>query len=106
MAADLFLALLQAHGLPLPETEQVFAPPRRWRADYLWRAQMVIVEREGGIWMRNAKTGAGAHALPSNIIRDMEKGNAAQLLGYVYLRYTPQQLQSGAAVEQLKAVLK
>lgn len=103
---DRFLDLLRAHGLPLPECEVTFAPPRRWRADYLWRAALVIVERDGGIFMRTAKTGQGAHSLPTNILRDMEKGNAAQLLGYVYLRYTPQQLDSGEVLAVLKDILR
>lgn len=99
---DAFVLLCRAHGLPDPETEVVFAPPRKWRADYLWRSAMVIVERDGGLF---AKGRAGmAHAMPTAIRRDMEKANAAQLLGYVYLRYTPQQLTSGQAVEDLKQV--
>lgn len=100
---DLFLLALRAHQLPPPETEVVFARPRRWRADYLWAQQRVIVEREGGLFSRaRARL---AHASPTSILRDMEKSNAAQLLGYRYLRYTPTQLDSGACLDDLRRVL-
>ena len=58
-----------------------FAPPRLWRADYLWRAPMLIVEREGGLFSKNVQAQL-SHAAPTHILRDMEKSNAAQLLGY------------------------
>jgi hypothetical protein len=102
---DPFLLLLRAHGFPLPEVEVVFAPPRRWKADYLFRDQRVIVEREGGLFSRNVQAQL-AHAAPVHILRDMEKSNAAQLLGYRYLRYTPTQLDSGACLDDLRRVLK
>ncbi len=103
MSADRFLLLLQAHGIPLPQTEFEFAPPRKFRADYCWPDAMLIVEREGGIFSRGR---AGmAHAMPTAILRDMERSNLAQLAGYVYLRYTPRELESGAVVPVLKIVL-
>lgn len=105
MTLDPFLLLLRAHGLPLPETEVRFAPPRLWRADYCWRDQRVIVEREGGLFSRDVNA-RKAHAAPVHILRDMEKSNAAQLLGYRYLRYTPQQLDSGDALDDLRALLR
>lgn len=82
-----------------------FAPPRLWRADYLWRAPMLIVEREGGLFSKNVQAQL-SHAAPTHILRDMEKSNAAQLLGYKYLRYTPQQLDTGACLEELRPLLK
>jgi hypothetical protein len=104
VAIDAFLLLLRAHGLPLPEVEVRFHPTRRWRADYLWREALVIVEREGGLFSRNLQA-QRAHGAPVHILRDMEKSNAAQLLGYVYLRYTPTQLDSGAALDDVTRVL-
>jgi hypothetical protein len=104
---DPFVLLCQAHGLPRPETEVVFAPPRKYRADYLFRAGPnhlgVIVEREGGLFV-SGRAGM-AHAMPTAILRDMARSNCAQLHGFLYLRYTPQQLDSGEAIEDLKAVL-
>jgi len=109
MKPDRFLALIQAHGLPLPQTEFKFAEAigRKFRADYCWPAAMVIVERNGGIF-RGGKGGGsavGGHSAGVGILRDMEKSNLAQLLGYVYLQFTPQQLDSGAALEQIRKAL-
>lgn len=107
MAYDAFLLLLKAHGLPAPQTEFVFAPPRKFRADYCWPEAMVIVERQGGLFMKRAKSGGrGAHALPTNILRDYEKSNLAQLAGWTYLQYTPRELESGAVLPVLKIVLR
>ena len=105
MKLDPFLLLLRAHGLPIPETEVRFALPRQWRADYCWDTRRLIVEREGGLFSPNPNA-RRAHASPVHILRDMEKSNAAQLLGFKYLRYTPQQLDSGACLDELKLLLK
>ena len=99
MAYDPFVLLCIAHGLDEPETEVVFAPPRKYRADYCWRAARVIVERNGGIWKK------GGHSSGTGLLRDYEKSNLAQLLGWTYLVYTPRQLDSGEAIEELKGVL-
>lgn len=96
---DPFVLLCREHGLPEPQREKTFHPTRKWQADYLWRAEGVIVERDGGIWRR----GGGAHSRPTNILRDMEKGNAAQLMGYKFFRFTPKQLENGWAIGVLKS---
>lgn len=78
-------------ALGCPATpEHMFAKTagRRWRFDWAWPDAMVAVECEGGIWRR----GGGAHSHPINIMRDLEKGNAAVLLGWAVLRYTPEQM--------------
>jgi hypothetical protein len=105
---DPFLLLLKAHGLPMPETEGLFAPDRKWRADYLWRKEKVIVEREGGLWRggRRPGSGAGGHSMGAGIRRDMEKANAAQLLGYKYLRFEPRDLDSGAVIDRIRQALQ
>lgn len=97
---DVFLALISAHGLPAPQTEYRFAPPRRWRFDYCWPALMVALEQEGGIWSH------GRHSRGAGMVNDMEKYNQAQVLGWIVLRFTPQQLTSGEALPLLKDVLK
>jgi hypothetical protein len=104
---DPFLLLVAEHGLPRPETEVLFARPRRWRADYCWPAAKVIVEREGGIFRGGRRPGTAGHGHSAGraILRDMEKSNAAQLLGYLFLRYTPRELDSGAVLSTLAQVL-
>lgn len=103
MPFDGFLLLLEAHGLPLPAREFPFAADRKYRADYCWPAARIIVEREGGLWARGRAQ--AAHARPLAILRDMEKGNLAQVLGYKYLRYTPEQLERGDALPILRLLL-
>lgn len=101
--------LWTAFGLE-PATEQRFHPARQWRFDYsffcfpYWKK--VAVEIEGGIWIKGKSGRGGAHSLPSNIIRDMEKHNAAVRLGWKVLRFTPQQLAKGEAQTFTKSVLE
>jgi len=67
-------------------TEYKFHPSRRWRADYCNPECKIIIEQNGGVW-----TG-GRHTSGSGFIKDMEKLNAATVLGYRILQYTPQQI--------------
>jgi hypothetical protein len=100
MKFDLFLALVKSHGLPTPQTEYRFAPPRRWRFDYCWPDRLIALEQEGGVWTR------GRHSRGAGMVNDMEKYNAAQLAGWVVLRFTPQQLTSGEALPVLTDILR
>ena len=98
MSYDPFVLLCVSHGLPAPETEVVFAPPRKFRADYCWPTAKVIVEKNGGIWEKSG------HSSGRGLLRDYEKSNLAQLLGWRLFSFTPAQLNSGEAVEFLKQV--
>ena len=77
--------------------EYRFHSARKWRADYAWPLQRVLVEIDGGAWS------GGRHTRGAGFIADMEKLNAAALLGYAVLRYTPQQL--GQAIADLRIAL-
>ena len=83
---------LDAHKIEY-EREFRFHSERRWRSDFFIKPDLLI-EVEGGIWMKG-----GAHSLPSNIERDIEKQNAAVLLGYRPLRVTPAMVKKGLAIE-------
>lgn len=96
---DPFLLLCAAHGFGVPDTEVVFAPPRKYRADYCFRVAKVIVEKNGGIWTK------GGHSSGRGLLRDYAKYNLAQLQGWKVLVYTPEQLENGAAMADLKQVL-
>ena len=79
--------------------EVKFHPTRKWRADFI--IGKLMVEVEGGLWLKK-----GGHNTAKGIMRDMEKSNAAQAMGYVLLRFTPQQIKSGFALQTIENVLQ
>jgi hypothetical protein len=62
------------------------------------------MEVEGGLFSKNPRAKM-AHNMPTAILRDMEKGNAAVILGWRVLRYTPGQVSSGAFLTDVLTVL-
>jgi hypothetical protein len=70
-------------GLPKPEREVRFSPPRRWRFDYAWPEYKVALEIEGGAWTK------GRHTRGAGFIKDMEKYSEAAIMGWCVLRLTP-----------------
>lgn len=81
------VGLCRAAGLPKPRTEYYFAlPQREWRADYCFVDRKVIVEIDGGAYIQ------GRHTRGAGFIEDQKKKNAAVLLGYLVLSYTPDRL--------------
>ena len=90
--------LLSDAGLPLPLTEYRFYPSRKWRADYCWPEEKVILEVEGGVWV------GGRHTRGKGFLNDMEKYNQAVVLGYRLLRCTPGMIEDGSIIESLLAL--
>jgi len=86
-------------NLPHPQRQCQLVPKRRFFFDFVWYKQRIVVEIDGGIWMRGKNGGAGAHSRPLNILRDMEKSNLAQKHGYRFFRFTPQQVKNGEALK-------
>lgn len=98
---------LRAVGIVF-EREVVFAPPRKWRADFVIRGEMtaraplgadLLVEIDGGTW-----TG-GRHVTGAGHAADLEKLNEAVLMGYRVLRVTPAMVESGAALALIERAL-
>lgn len=87
-------------------TEHRFHPTRKWRFDFAYVALKIAVEQEGGIWIRGKSGHGGAHSLPTNILRDMEKSNAAQALGWRIFRFTPTQIRNGEAATFMRNLLQ
>ena len=88
-----------AEGLPLPVAEYRFHPVRRWRFDLAWPEQRIAVEVEGGAWIY------GRHNHPRGFINDMEKYNAAVIMGWRVLRYTPEQIRAGQWLDDLRELM-
>lgn len=87
----------QATGLTMPTPEYRFCVSRKWRADFAFPTQMILVEIEGGLWGK----GGGGHNRAKGFIADLEKYNYAAELGYTVLRYHEVTLE---AIEQVKRV--
>ncbi|MEN8416062.1 DUF559 domain-containing protein [Acinetobacter radioresistens] len=81
------------------EQEYKFHPKRHWKADFHMTGTKILVEIEGGIW-----TG-GRHTRGKGFIHDMEKYNAATVLGYQVLRFSTEQVKSGLAVRQIEKMV-
>jgi len=82
--------------LPEPEREFKFCEERKWRADFAWPDQRLLVEIEGGTW------GGGRHVRGKGFEDDLEKYNAAMLLGWDVARFSGTMVNDGQA---LKTVL-
>ncbi len=96
---SLLLALLSAEGLPTPETEIRFAPPRRWRIDAGYRAEMIAIEVEGAIHVQ------GRHTRGVGYENDMRKYNHLALLGWLLIRVSYGMIATGEATEYIKAAM-
>jgi very-short-patch-repair endonuclease len=92
-------------GLPMPEREWRFHPTRKWRFDFAWPGDKLAVEVEGGIWL-SAKGKKGRHNTGAGIEADMEKYNAAALLGWRVLRVSPGHIRSGEALQWIGKALR
>lgn len=90
---------LSAYKIPF-EQEWKFHPTRRWRFDFALPDKMLAIEVEGGVYS------FGRHNRPQGYIQDMQKYNEASQLGWKVLRFTPQQVKSGYAInEVIKAIV-
>ena len=107
-AEDLLAFQLKAVGIPY-EREVVFAPPRKFRADFILDhcghghsfgdCCRFLIEVDGGTWSTSR------HTTGTGFQRDAEKLNRAAELGYRVLRYTPSMVEDGSALAQIERCL-
>lgn len=81
------------------EQEYKFHPKRKWRADFHIMGKKILVEVEGGIWSN------GRHTRGKGYIGDMEKYNAAVVMGFQVLQFSTEQVKSGLAVQQIETMV-
>ena len=81
------------------EREFKFHQKRKWRADFHIVGKRILVEVEGGVWS------GGRHTRGKGYIGDMEKYNAAVVMGYQVLRFSTEQVKSGLAVQQIETMV-
>ena len=112
---------VRAHRLPAPARQHRFALElgRQWRFDFAWPQPglMVAVEFEGlvatkamlpkaqGRGYRETFILTGRHVTPEGFKEDVEKYNAATLLGWRLLRFHRDQVKSGTAIATLERLL-
>lgn len=90
----------QALGLaPTPEYPFAKALKRRWRSDFAFIPERLLIEIDGGTWS------GGRHVTGAGFERDCEKTNTAVLLGYRVLRFTTGQVRSGYALNTILTAL-
>lgn len=95
----IFLAALDSEKLPRPQREFLFHTSRKWRFDFCWSDKKIALEVEGGVW-----TG-GRHTTASGFIGDMEKYNAAAVLGWRIIRVTPKDLIKTKTINLIKLLI-
>ena len=94
------VALFISAGLPAPVAEHRFHPTRLWRFDYAWISDKIALEVEGGIWS------GGRHINPAGFIADLEKYNAAAVLGWRIIRLTPKSIATPISVNLVREAMK
>ena len=94
-----FFSLLDTAGLERPTPEFMFHPIRRWRCDYCWIDQQIILEVEGGIFTN------GRHSRGAGMKEDMNKYNEAAIMGYRIIRVVPTELSSIKTINILRRIL-
>ena len=99
LEAELAWQIAHDPTIPLPAREYVFAPPRKWRADFCWLDAKIIVEVEGGIFS------GGRHTRGAGFLLDVDKYNSAVLLGFRVFRFAGRQVDDGSAVRTIKQAL-
>ena len=97
---EALLFQLRAVGLPLPVVQYRAIPGRRWRWDFAWPERKLLVEVQGGIWIKSG------HTTGTGISRDIEKNNAAVLAGWRVLFVTACMIEDGRALEVIEAMLQ
>ncbi len=70
------------------------------RADVTWEKEKIVVEIQGGTFQR-----ASRHSREPGYGKDCEKGNYAQLDGYMHLRFNSKHVESGYALAQTQEAL-
>ena len=87
---------------PKPEREYKAIPGENYRFDFAWPDHKVLVEVQGGTWMK----GKSGHTSGRGIERDTRKLNLAVLAGWRVLQVTTKQVKCGEALSWIMEILK
>lgn len=98
-AEEMLVLHIRASNLPEPVREFKFHLVRKWRFDFAYPAHMLAIEVEGGVWS------GGRHTRGKGFTEDCAKYNHATLLGWRILRFTPDTISAGEALEIIERAL-
>lgn len=96
---DELLFQLKACKIAAPIQELKFHDTRRWRFDLSWPDIKFACEVEGGTWIQ------GRHSRGAGMEKDMEKYEAAMLLGWTVYRVSGGMIKQGKAVDTIAKML-
>ena len=91
---------LDALGLTGYVREYQAIKGRKFRFDFAWLEQRLLVEVNGGTYTN------GAHSTGAGIARDYEKANLAVLQGWRVLLFDGKAVKDGTAVEVIRKALE
>lgn len=101
------LRRLASAGLPVPETQQMLVPGRKFRFDVSWPEPLkVAVEVQGGVRYKAKDIAeSGAHSYGTGIENDSVKSAMAQIQGWLVIAVTPHMINTGLAVDLIRHAL-
>lgn len=91
---------IRAARLPAPDREYKALANRRYRWDFAWPSYSLLVEVQGGIWMK------GGHSSGAGITRDCTKLSLATLAGWATMQVTKDHIESGEALQWIRTYLE
>ena len=97
---QLFAFQAAAAGLPAFEREVCVIPGRKFRFDFCWREERLLVEINGGTYTK------AAHSTGVGIARDYEKIRLAQDCGWKVYPFDGKAVKSGEAIEIVRKALE
>ena len=84
--------------LPKPERQFKFLNGRKYRADFAWPKEKLIVEIDGGCF----SSGKSGHTSISGMMRDKERDALAQIAGWDVIRIDAKSLSDGRGIGWVK----
>jgi very-short-patch-repair endonuclease len=97
---DLLVWQITAAGLPPPIREFRPLPHRRYRCDFCYEDERLLIEVEGAVFARK-----GRHTTGVGFTADCVKYNLLTLDGWRILRFTGEQVKSGLALSMIEEAL-
>ena len=98
---DTLLFQIRAVGIEEPKREYRAIPTRRFKWDFCWERQRLLVECQGSVYVPNT-----GHSSGRGISRDAEKHNIATLNNWRQLTFTGAMVKDGTAIAAIEQALK